>query len=551
MLVAVQWLLRFVVPKIAPVPTVVPVLGALVAALLILVWWVFFSRARWVERLAVPAVIVGLMFATHPFLDPSIATSMLGMAFPILALPVICLALVLWAVVTRNLVGMSRLVSLVLFIAAACAIFPMLRTEGITSGGDSALSLRWAESHEDRLVAAGDETVSVARDAAPVGEADWPGFRGYQRDGIVRGPRIATDWQAEPPVLLWKQPIGPGWSSFAVAGSLAFTQEQRGDEELVTAYDLESGEPVWRHRESTRFFESTGGGGPRSTPTLDSGRLFSLGANGALNAFDASSGEVIWERDLAADTDQEIPYYGYSSSPLVVDDLVLVAAGGQLVAYAADSGERRWLGQDMRASYSSPHRFTIDGVSQIVHSSVNGLIGVSPDSGRLLWQYDWEGGVRIVQPAITEEGDLLLSEGEGRGVRRLTLRQAGDGWSVEEVWTSNRLKPYHNDFVVHEGHAYGFDGGILACIGLDDGQRRWKGGRYGQGQLVLLAEQSVLLLVTEMGDLALVRASPEGFEELATVPALEGKTWNHPVVIHDLLLVRNSHEMAAYRLPLS
>lgn len=160
-------------------------------------------------------------------------------------------------------------------------------------------------------------------------------------------------------------------------------------------------------------------------------------------------------------------------------------------------------------------------------------------------------GVSIVQPSLTADGDVLIADGTDRGTRRIAVAHGPAGWSVEERWASRALKPYFNDFVVHKGHAFGFDGRILACIDLKDGTRKWKGGRYGNGQLVLLPDQDVLLVLSEEGELALVTATPDKFTEIARFPALDGKTWNHPALVGDVLLVRNGEEMAAFRLPLA
>ena len=165
-----------------------------------------------------------------------------------------------------------------------------------------------------------------------------------------------------------------------------------------------------------------------------------------------------------------------------------------------------------------------------------------------------EPGVTIVQPALTADGDILVSTSGatgGIGLRRLAIAHGPGGWTVEPRWTSAGLKPYFNDFAMHKDHAFGFDGSILACIGLADGRRQWKDGRYGNGQLVLLPDQDVLLVLSEAGELALVGATPEGFRELARFPAIAGKTWNHPVLVRDVLLVRNGQEMAAFRLSLA
>ena len=382
--------------------------------------------------------------------------------------------------------------------------------------------------------------------------AEWPGFRGAARDSIVRGVRIETDWSRTPPVELWRRPIGPGWSSFAVDGDRFFTQEQRGEDEVVSAYSLKTGEPLWRHSDKTRFWESNAGAGPRATPTLSNGLVYTLGGTGILNALNASDGSVVWSRNAASDTGKRIPDWGIASSPLVVGDVVIVATGGWLAAYDAVAGTPRWFGPKDGWGYSSPHLANIDGVLQIVMVNGPGVIGVSPSDGTILWKYEWAGD-SIVQPALIDGRDLLIGSGSGlaekNGMLRVTVAREAGGWSVKERWTSAGLKAYFNDFVAHQGHAFGFDGSILACIDLKDGTRMWKGGRYGHGQLLLLPDQNLLLVLAEDGDVALVSATPDKFTELARVPAIDGKTWNHPALVGDTLLVRNGEEMAAFRIP--
>jgi hypothetical protein len=190
-------------------------------------------------------------------------------------------------------------------------------------------------------------------------------------------------------------------------------------------------------------------------------------------------------------------------------------------------------------------------VTQVVQMRGSRTIGLSPADGKRLWEHTWVPAVAITQPALTADGDLLIALHDGmagQGVKRLAIASGPGGWTVQERWTSKGLKPYFNDLVVHEGHAYGFDGSILSCISVEDGSRKWKGGRYGQGQMVLLADQDLLLVLSEEGEVALVKATPDQFTELARMPALTGKTWNHPVVVGDVLLVRNSEEIAAFRL---
>jgi outer membrane protein assembly factor BamB len=282
--------------------------------------------------------------------------------------------------------------------------------------------------------------------------------------------------------------------------------------------------------------------------------VYTFGATGILNALDAGDGAVVWSRNAASDTGTKVPGWGFASSPLVYDGLVIVAAAGKLAAYDLATGTPRWTGPDGGDSYSSPHLVTIDGVAQVLLLSAHGAASVAPADGGLLWQYPWPSDTRILQPALTPDGDLLIvatSAGGGTGMRRIAAAHSPGGWTVEERWASLGLKPYFSDLVVHNGHAYGFDGSILACIDLKDGQRKWKGGRYGTGQLVLLPEQDLLLVLSEEGELALVAAAPDQFRELARFPAIEGKTWNHPALAGNVLLVRNGQEMAAFRLPLA
>ncbi len=476
----------------------------------------------------------------------------MGMLFFLLAVPVLSLAFVAWAVASRHLADGPRRATMVVSILLACGVWTLVRSGGFTGNFDNDLKWRWSETPEEQLLAREGDNPTVPA-SAPVGlpdKADWPGFRGPNRDGIIGGVQIETNWSVSPPVERWRRPIGPGWSSFAVSGDLLYTQEQRGDNEVVSCYKVSTGEPVWRHRNAARFWEANAGPGPRGTPTLKDGRVYSFGATGILNVLDASDGSVVWSRNAASDTQAELPYWGFASSPLVVDDLVIVATSGALVAYDIATGDPRWSRPDSSVSYSSPHLLTVDGVTQILTLNATGLTSVAPADGTLLWEHPWP-GYPIVQPTLTADGDVLISVSDRSGIRCLSVANGPEGWTIEERWTSNGLKPYFNDFVVHEGHAFGFDGGILACIDIEDGKRKWKGGRYGHGQLVLLADQDVLLVLSEKGELALVSATADQFTELARFPAIDGKTWNHPVLVDDILLVRNGREMAAFRLSLA
>ncbi len=555
--VVLQWLIWIVAPLLMAdfIGRSVAAFGLLFGGLAIVVWWAFFSRAPRAERWSAVVLMIVALIATPHLLHESIATAGMGLQFFFYAIPVLSLAFVVWAVASRRLSGRPRRAAMVATILLACGVFAFLRSDGTTGDAAARFAWRWAETPEERFLAWASDEARVlpsslrAGPAAAQTGADWPGFRGPGRDGVIPGVRIEPDWSRSPPVELWRRPIGSGASSFAATGDLIYTQEQRGEDELVSCYSLTTAEPVWNHRDAVRFWDSHAGAGPRATPALSDGRVYSFGATGILNALDAGDGAVVWSRNAASDTDAKAPQFGFTSSPLVVDDLVIVYTD-QLVAYDLATGDPRWFGPARGGTYSSPHLLTIDGVEQIVLLSGAGATGVAPADGTLLWEHAWP-GLAIVQPVLTADGDLLISTTGTSGTRRVAVASGPGGWTTEELWTSLRLKPSFSAFVAHEGHAFGFDGNILASIDLADGTRKWKGGRYGSGQLLLFPDQDLLLVLSERGELALVEATPNQYREIARFQAIEGKTWSQPTLVGDVVLVRNAQEMAAFRLSLA
>ena len=560
LIVTLTWLVRFGLPVVAPDTLPYAVGGGLLGGLMVFGWWVFFSRAQAVDRWGGLALIVVGLGVSSQLLHASIAKGMMGLMFPIYAIPAASLGLVVWAVLSRDFSTGLRRATMVVSLLVACGGWTLVRTNGMTGEAVSDFTSRWAPTAEERLLARPIEPVVEKIPEVPIVAptpvvakpvVSWTGFRGPNRDSLLRGVRIETDWATTPPREIWRQPVGPGWSSFAVEGDRFYTQEQRGEQEVVSCYFVSTGKLVWRHGDAARFWESNAGAGPRGTPTLHNGRVYTFGGTGILNALDGRDGAVKWSRDVAKDTGAKTPGWGFAASPLVVDDTVVIAAGGKLVGYDIVTGEPRWFGPEGGSGYSSPHLLTIGAVRQIVVMSGPGATSVAVKDGARLWEHALPEHGRIAQPAMTAEGDLLLSEGEGNNLHRVAVSQGAGGWTTEERWSTNGLKPYFNDFVVHKGHAYGFDGSILSCIDLKDGQRKWKGGRYGHGQMILLADQDLLLVLTEEGELALAAAVPGEFRELARLKAIEGKTWNHPVLAGDVLLVRNGEEMAAFRLAMA
>jgi outer membrane protein assembly factor BamB len=551
-IVFLQWFVRFGLPIIIPgdTTTQIGVFGGILGGLAVAVWWAFFSRAIWYDRLGALVLMIVAFFATANIIHVSIATSMMGMMFMVYSIPVLSLAFVAGLAVSRNLSDRRWRTTMIAIILVASGFWALLRTDGMSGAARQYFAWRWSKTAEERLLAETDNWLSekLPDSAAIESGADWTGFRGLNRDGIIHGVRIATDWSKSPPIEMWRRSVGPGCSSFAVHGALLYTQEQRGEYEMVTCYNLNTGEPVWRHSDTARFWDSHAGAGPRSTPTFSNGRIYTLGATGVLNVLNALDGTVVWSRHAAKETGEKMPGWGYTSSPLVIDSVVVVAIAGKLLAYNIITGNQLWSCPDGGESYSSPHLLTIDGVRQIIFTNKAGAAGYLPADGKVLWNFPLTGN-NIIQPALINDRDILIDIGNIKGMKLIAIKNGSGRWTAEEKWTSNKFKPNFSDFVIHKGYVFGFEGPVLECIDIENGERRWRGGRYG-GQLILLEDQDMLLVLSEEGEVALVKATPEQFKELARFPAIKGRTWNHPVLVGDVLVVRNSLEMAAFRLSL-
>ncbi|HEY6359593.1 MAG TPA: PQQ-binding-like beta-propeller repeat protein [Vicinamibacterales bacterium] len=433
---------------------------------------------------------------------------------------------------------------------------------------------------EPRVSPAGDAAAPPANDATPVAAPApptgstaapalfWTDFRGPRRDGVYDQRPINTNWPAGGLTPMWKQPAGGGYASFSVARGRAFTIEQRGGDEVVAAYDVMTGRELWTNAWPTLFTEFMGGDGPRATPTWSDGRVYALGAIGELRCLDEASGRVLWRVNILEDNGATNLDWGMAASPVIVDETVIVLPGGpngrSVVAYDRRTGARAWSALDDKAGYSSPMLVTLAGVRQVLVFSASRLMGVTPDGGDVLWEYPWTtmSDVNVSQPLLIGDNRVFLSSGYGAGAAVLELAAAdgpgspprtpalsgGGNLSVREVWRNTSMKNRFTSSVLHEGTIYGMDEAILAAVDAGTGTLKWKGGRYGHGQVLLAGGH--LIVLTEDGDLTLVKANPDRHEELVRFPVLEGKTWNHPAMAGGYLLVRNLAEMAAFDLRL-
>ncbi len=535
--------------------------GPAVCAVSLLIWWLAASRATARERLiAFGCLLAGLVLAFS-----GMHSSMHGPAITVVVFPATSSVFAIGVCVADRILR-SRRTTVALGAALLVPLFSLtVRTGGLWGDFKQDFDWRWSPSIEEQLMsdfslgAAGEAGENVRRTAIPDPDdsiSEWPGFRGASRDGRQTGRKFASDWNSTPPQLLWKIQVGPGWSSFSHHGGLLFTQEQRGSQESVGCYAAETGTKVWTSSWEARFDDPLGGPGPRATPTFAEGRLYALGATGILRCLNPVDGSIIWERDIGELAQRQPPMWGFSSSPLVSGQRVIVHAGGAdgkaTLAFDVATGEPQWSAPGGDDTYSSPHLGSFRGEPLVLMLSNLGLEMLRPSDGKVRLSYPWKhSDHRALQPQFASDDTILLPTGMGGGTRLIRLDSKGGALTAEEVWTSKFLKPDFNDFVLYGDHVYGFDGSVFTCIRLDTGERVWKGGRYGKGQVVLLADSGLLLVMSERGEGVLLRASPEAHEEMAQVPLLSGKTWNHPTIVGDRLFVRNAEEAACYRLPTS
>lgn len=555
--IALLWAALMIPVRVAPDEMMVQFMAAMfapmIALALIAVWWLFASRVPWSHRLVGLLVCAAAGAAAVGFAHPTMG----GFILNIFALPLLVTAWVAWLFATPWLRWEGQFVGLLGVFVLSWAAFDLFRFEGTDGEFKPDFQWRWAPDDDDRykawLAQNKGGKVGAAQDAKP---GDWPGFRGPNRDSVLPGVRLYTDWATTPPREVWRRKIGPGWSSFAVVGNRLYTQEQRGGDEVVLCLDADSGDEVWAYKNPARFTEAIAGPGPRATPTYHDGKIYALGATGLLDCLDAKTGEKVWSRNAAEDAKvAKTPEWGYASSPLVAAGLVSVYVGGPdgkaVVAYQASSGEPAWQAGTGTNGYCSPQLSKLGGVEQVLIATNTGLAAFDPPTGKVLWQNDWDVGAemaRVCQPAVIGESAVLLGTFFGHGTRRVEVSREKDGWQATEAWTTKAIKPYYNDMVLHKGHLYGFDSAFFTCVDLADGKSKWRTRGYGNGQVLLLPEQDLLLILSEQGEVALVEAKPDGYKELARIDAIEGKTWNHPVVAHGKLYVRNGKEMACFEL---
>jgi outer membrane protein assembly factor BamB len=429
----------------------------------------------------------------------------------------------------------------------------VLEEDGSISGsGIPRFRWKWTPAVEAKLADLKVESKSGI-DLTATKDTDYPQFLGRDRDGVAHGVRLARDW-ARPPKELWRKSIGLGWSAFAVVGDYAVTQEQREDKELVVCYELKTGKVRWKHEHDARWLDKQGGDGPRATPTIVDGRVYTVGGTGILDCIDGATGKNIWTRDTLTENGLSNTIWGKSNSPLVFDDKVIVTGGKEkkdsLLAYRKDDGKPLWTAGEDDASYASPALATLAGKKQILIVNNYSVTGHDPDDGKILWNFPWPDGIaKASQPVPLPNDRVFLSAGYDVGCVLLHVTRGSDGqWSAEPLWATRSMRTQFSNVVITRNCAFGLDSRILTCVDLATGERKWKGERFDFGQ-VLLVGDLLIVQAEKPGDVVLVEANPNEFKELGRFSALKDKTWNNPVLSGPYLLVRNDREAVCYQLP--
>jgi outer membrane protein assembly factor BamB len=566
LVVAILWI-HFLIGLLMDVQSFVWFLSTMATyALMLLVylgWWLSRRALTWTERLvalvAAPAIGIMVGWASKSTIHPPMFLVLLG-------LPFVLGAWLMWTAATVKRPPGFRLGGLVVCLAIVWSGFLLIRVNGTRGSMRADIHLRTTPTAEQAFLAqrppnraAAARAMTAHPTTGPTLElrpGDWPGFRGPSRDGVVRGLSIALDWHAAPPKVLWKQRVGPAWSSMAIVDGRAFTQEQRIDRETVVCRDAATGSELWAHEDAVRFDEEMSGPGPRATPTFADGRLYTQGARGALNCLNAATGDLIWTRNVAADSGGNLPLWGFSSSPLVAEGRVIVFAAGEgkkgLLAYSVNDGALLWTADVGKMGYSSPQRLSVAGRREILLFSSDGLFAVDESDGKVRWSHPIEPAVGIppvLQPCQTAPDSFILGHGAGFGAALVQL--APDDHSSSRKWVTRQFKPNFNDMVLHGGYVYGFDGTVFCCLDAATGKRQWRDGRYGGGQVLLLADQGVLIVTSEDGEAILLRCNPQRNEELGRVPVIEGKAWNLAAIAQNRLFMRSDAELACLEMKMA
>ena len=501
------------------------------------------KKPRWKLLIWIQAILVLAWFVLKKV--PRLEQAGAGGAIDLLLLILSGGFFLIWLLLWSRIEWRFRLVGL----GAALALVALVKMDGHTGSFFPQFSWRWSKEAASEIP---ELTGKVAEEGTVIetqGQESFPRFLGAEMKNWVPGDLLPKQWYESKPKELWRKKIGEGWSAFSVAGSYAYTMEQRGEAETTICYELMTGDAVWVHEEEARFEESMGDDGPRSTPTVVDGKVFSLGATGILNCLNARTGELLWGKNVLSEFEQRVPTWAKSCSPLVVDEMVVVTLGKKaeqnLAAFDISTGDLVWRAGDYSSSYASPVLAELAGKRQIVMFQQKSVDGYDVASGEILWSFPIGNSQGNCASPLIVGDTVITSSGYGYGTHRIEVSQVGDGYEAKELWHTRKLKAKFADMVVKDGYLYGLNEGRLVCLDLEDGSAKWRGSNFGHGQLLGVGEHAILQ--GEQGEVSILELSPEGEIMVLEFEALEQRTWNHSALAGRILLVRNDREAVAFQ----
>ena len=497
-------------------------------------------RWKFLLRVELVLMVVWVVLRLVPIVEESGSVGAVNLAFLVLNGGF----LVVWLVFFSGLSMGLRLVG-----AALALLLPaMVKMDGHTGSFFPQFSWRWTKTSATELPELTGRMALEGELRSAEGEANFPRFLGAKMNNHVLGAGLPQRWFDQKPKEIWRRPIGEGWSSFSVVGGFAFTMEQRGPLETTLCYELKTGKPVWVHQEKVRFEESMGDDGPRSTPTVSNGYVFSLGATGILNCLDARTGKMIWGKDVLAAAGHAVPQWAKSGSPLVVDGKVVVTLGSKaeknLAAFEVATGKLVWRSGDYPSSYASPVVAELAGKRQIVALQQTSVDGYDVESGAILWSFPIGNPQSNCATPMIVGDTVITSGGYGYGTHRIKISRSGDDFEAEELWHSRKLKAKFADLLVYQGYLYGLNEGRMVCLDLKDGKAAWRGSNFGHGQLLGVGDHAIIQ--HEDGAISVMALNSEKETVVNEFEALDHRTWNHPVLAGNLLLLRNDREAIAF-----
>lgn len=370
--------------------------------------------------------------------------------------------------------------------------------------------------------------------------ADWPNYRGPTHDGVTTETNWSHDWGGSGPKVLWKASLGIGFSSTAVADGRVYAMGntgKSGNTDIVFCFDAKTGEELWKHSYPCPLEPKYYEGGTLSTPTVDAGKLYTLSKMGDLFCLDAATGDVVWSKKLNKDMGFELPTWHFSSSPLIVGDMLYLNIGTAGLALNKKTGDVVWHNGKDKCGYATPVHFTIDRQDGLAVFGEVTLFAVRPDNGKKLWEFPWKTKHEVNAPDPVVTGNrVFISSGYGRGC---ALLKAGAN-NVEKVWESKVMAMQLNCPILRDGYVYGFDEKVFKCIRLDDGSEQWQDKSLGKGSLIMSADGR-LIMMSDKSELVIAKANPQKFEVLARAQILpQAKCWTTPVLVNGRIYARNN-----------